>query len=247
MTRLLRLGALAGLAGGVILGLFLRLVGEGPIGDAVRLEAARAQAASGAGPAGTGAMHDELFSRATQQVGGIIGAAVFGVCAGLVFAVVFALVRHRLSARDDWRRAMTLAAIAFVTVGLVPELKYPANPPAVGNPDTITERTALYLVMLAWSLVTTWGAWRLNQWLRQRDAPDHVRLPAVGALYAVLVAVALVVLPGTPDAVTAPATLVWNFRLAVLGGSVCFWAVTGTALGWLLVRASGRRVFARAA
>ncbi|MDQ1445068.1 MAG: hypothetical protein QOI20_1532, partial [Acidimicrobiaceae bacterium] len=79
MSRLLKLGALAGLVGGVVLALFLRLVGEGPIGDAVRLEASRRAA---------GTAHDEMFSRATQQVGGMIGAAVYGVCAGAVLAVV---------------------------------------------------------------------------------------------------------------------------------------------------------------
>jgi predicted cobalt transporter CbtA len=231
VTRLLRLGALAGLAGGIALALFLRLVGEGPIGDAVRLEAQRASG---------GSAHDELFSRATQQVGGMIGAALFGVCAGAVLAVVLAAVRHRLAATDDWRRAVTVAAVAFVTVGLVPELKYPANPPAVGNPDTIGRRTALYLVMLAWSLVSAWAAWRLSCWLRERSRPDHVRLPAVAGLYAALVGLGLAVLPGSPDAVDAPATLVWRFRLAAVGGSLLFWAVTGVALGWLLLR--GRAV-----
>jgi len=41
-----------------------------------------------------------------------------------------------------------LALAAFITIALVPMLKYPANPPAVGNPDTIGPRTGLYLSML---------------------------------------------------------------------------------------------------
>ncbi|HZQ27471.1 MAG TPA: CbtA family protein [Acidimicrobiales bacterium] len=236
MTRIMRLGALAGLAGGVALALFLRLVGEGPIGDAVRLEATRARS--------QGMVPSEMFSRATQQIGGMIGAAIYGVCVGLVFAVVFAVVRHRLHSRDDWRRAVTLAAMAFVTVGLVPELKYPANPPAVGNPDTIGQRTALYLLMVAWSIVTTWAAWRFTRWLRDRGAADHVRLPAVALLYAVLVGTGLAFLPGSPDAVAAPATIVWRFRLAALGGELCFWTVMGVSFGWLMLRASGQHVFA---
>jgi predicted cobalt transporter CbtA len=244
MSRLLKLGALAGLVGGVALALFLRLVGEGPIGEAVSLEASRA-------PAGTA--HDEMFSRATQQIGGMLGAAVYGVCAGAVLAVVFALIRHRLAARDDWRRALTVASLAFVAIALVPALKYPANPPAVGDPDTITERTALYLLMIGWSLVAVWAAWRLNRWLRDRrdraaagsaPTPDHVRLPAVVALWAAVVAVGYIVLPGSPDKVDAPATLVWHFRIASLGGEALFWSVTGCVLGWLLVRAEERRPLA---
>jgi predicted cobalt transporter CbtA len=230
MQRLLKLGALAGLVGGVALALFLRLVGEGPIGRAVALEAARADAA------GAGTAHDEMFSRATQQVGGMLGAALYGVCAGAILAVVFALVRHRLGSRDDWHRALTVAGAAFVAVSLVPALKYPANPPAVGDPDTINERTLLYVVMIGWSLVALWAGWRLLRWLRVQERPEHVRLPAAVGLWAALVAVGYVVLPGTPDAVDAPATLVWQFRVASLGGEAVFWGITGCVLGWLLVR-----------
>jgi predicted cobalt transporter CbtA len=243
MQRLLKLGALAGLVGGVALALFLRLVGEGPIGRAVALEAARADAAAaaaaaGAAGAGAGTAHEELFSRVTQQVGGMVGAALYGVCAGAILAVVFALVRHRLGSRHDWRRALTVAGAAFIAVSLVPALKYPANPPAVGDPDTINERTLLYLVMIGWSLVALWAGWRLVRWLRVQGRPEHMRLPAGVGLWAALVGLGYVVLPGSPDAVDAPATLVWQFRIASLGGEAVFWAVTGCVLGWLLVRRS---------
>ncbi|HEV7886990.1 MAG TPA: CbtA family protein [Acidimicrobiales bacterium] len=234
MQRLLKLGALAGLAGGVALALFLRIVGEGPISDAIALEQAHA---------GAGTAHDDMFSRATQQVGGMLGAAVYGVCAGAILAVVFALVRHRLAARDDWRRAVTVAAVAFLAIALVPALKYPPNPPAVGSPDTIDQRTALYLLMIGWSCVAVWGAWRLGRWLRStgRGGVDHVRLPAMAGAWAAVVAVGYIVLPGPPDPVDAPATLIWRFRVASLGGEALFWAVTGTVLGWLLLRSAATR------
>src|SRR5437867_7067780 len=101
MGRFLRTGALAGGIGGLALALFLRLVGEGSIGDAVALERSK------------GGVHHEMFSRGTQQVGGMLGAVVYGVCMGLVFALLFAAVRHRLGARDDWRRALCVAAVGF--------------------------------------------------------------------------------------------------------------------------------------
>ncbi|HVF73935.1 MAG TPA: CbtA family protein [Acidimicrobiales bacterium] len=223
MTRLLRLGALAGLVGGLAMGLFLLAVGESSIADAIALEHA------------SGEPHDEMFSRGTQVAGGVAGAAISGVLFGLVLAVVLAAVRHRLAARDDWRRAVLVALAGFVTLALVPALKYPANPPAVGDPDTVGRRTTLYLILLAWSVLSAWGGWRVALWLRSRTAPDHVRLTAAAATFVALVAVGFVVLPGTPDAVEAPATLVWRFRLAALGGAAVLWAVAGTVLGALLV------------
>lgn len=226
MSKYLKSGALAGLAGGGALAVVLRLVGEGPIGQAVAIEHARHR----------GAPMAEMFSRGTQQIGGMAGALVYGLALGAVFGVVFAALRHRLPGRDDWYRALSLGALAFVTVFLVPFLKYPANPPAVGDPETIGRRTALYVVVLVWSFVATFAAGRTNRWLRARPIPDHRRLPAVTGVYVAIVVVAFIVLPGTPDAVTAPATLVWHFRMASVAGSATLWAVTGAVFGWLRMR-----------
>jgi predicted cobalt transporter CbtA len=220
------LGALAGLAGGLASGLFLALLGERSINDAIALERA-----------GQTGPHDEVFSRGVQQVGGVLGVGIVGVCLGVVFAVVFVAVRHRLSGVDDWRRSAQLSALAFVSIALVPFLKYPGNPPAVGDPETITERTVLYVTMVIWSCVATFAAYRLSLHLRAHRVPDSRRVPAVAALYVVLVAAALLLLPASPDTVGAPATLIWRFRTASLGGSALFWSVLGATFGWLLIRA----------
>jgi hypothetical protein len=37
-----------------------------------------------------------------------------------------------------------LATLSYVALILVPQLKYPASPPSVSEPDTIGARTALY-------------------------------------------------------------------------------------------------------
>src|SRR2546425_10940275 len=101
MTRYLRLGALAGAAGGLAMAIVLRVLGEPSIGDAIALERAHLPA---------GGAHKELFTRGVQQAGGMTAAVVYGVAIGLVFALVFAAVRHRLASRDDWRRSPLLGA-----------------------------------------------------------------------------------------------------------------------------------------
>src|SRR4051794_17755499 len=98
MRAFLKIGALAGAAAGLALALFLWLVGEPAIKSAIRPEQAR-----NAGAAAVS--HTEIFSRGVQQLGGGAGAVVYGISVGLVFAVVLAAIRHRLSAPDDWRRA----------------------------------------------------------------------------------------------------------------------------------------------
>ena len=233
MIRVLRSGALAGTAGGSAAALFLLAVGERSISEAIALEEA------------TGHGGDAPISRPVQLVGGVVGALLVGAACGAILAIVLAAVRHRLRGSDDVERATRLAAVAYVTLYLVPFLKYPANPPAVGDPATVGRRTALYLLVLAWSVLATWSAWRARVWLASRGVAPSLTGPAAAAVWAVLVGLAFAVLPGSPDPVTAPATLVWRFRVASAGGQAIFWAVTGVALGWLWERAdSGDEVVA---
>jgi predicted cobalt transporter CbtA len=186
-----------------------------------------------------------MFSRGTQQIGGMVAAVVYGAALGAVFAVAYAAVRHRLRATDDWRASVSLAAAGFTSVFLLPFLKYPANPPAVGDPDTIGKRTALYLLAVAWSLVATWGGWRAWRALLARGLPVHKAAPATLAVWVGLAAVGLVALPSNPDPVNAPATLIWQFRLATLAGSATFWSVVGLVFGWLRVRSRPQVMVAR--
>ncbi len=226
MRRLVRDGALAGLCGGVALAVVLLVLGEETIGRAVALE---------------GSGGEETFSRRVQEVGGVLAALVWGTALGVVFAVVFGAARRRLDTPSDWRAAAGLAALAFVTVNLVPCLKYPPNPPGVGDPESIGRRTALYLLMLAWSALASAAAWSAGRRLGAKAAvPEHLRVPAVVGLYLAIVVVGLAGLPGSPDPVAAPAALVWRFRLASLAGTAAFWAVCGVVFAWLRLAATGR-------
>ena len=153
--------------------------------------------------------------------------------------MAYAAVRHRLRAADDWRAAVGLAVAGFVAVFLLPFLKYPANPPAVGDPDTIGRRTALYLLAVGWSLVATWAGWRAWRALVARGLCVHQAAPATVAVWVALAAIGLIALPGNPDPVTAPATLIWQFRLATLAGAATLWAVLGMTFGWLRMRDTG--------
>jgi hypothetical protein len=45
-----------------------------------------------------------------------------------------------------------LALGAFIALVIVPNIKYPANPPSVGDPETIGMRTGLFFLMIAISI-----------------------------------------------------------------------------------------------
>jgi hypothetical protein len=221
VSRFLRSGAIAGAAGGLVMAIVLRLLGEGPIGDAVAIESRNHPG------------KEEMFTRSTQHLGGMIGVLLYGVFVGVILAVVLAAVRHRLPLRDDWWRSITLAAIGFATIVLVPFLKYPANPPTVGDPSTITRRTVLYLTMLAFSVGATLLTWRFASFVSSRWSRQVV-VPATITLYLTAVSIAFAVFPPFTDKIGLSANLLWHFRLDSLAGSAALWSVLGLTLGGLL-------------
>jgi predicted cobalt transporter CbtA len=225
-------GALAGVAGGLASVLALLLLGEPSIRRAIELEEANAV---------PGEVHEELFSRSTQVVGGALGLVLYGVFVGLVFGVVYAAARHRLGAGAEWQRARRLSVVAFVAVHLVPFLRYPANPPAVGNPDTINERTIAYTSLLVLSVLAVVLAGAVRDHLRRRGTTEPVAQLVAVATWLVVVGVAYLALPSNPDEITIPADLLWSFRVASLAGQAAFWAVTGAVFGLLGTRAVARR------
>lgn len=231
MRRLLAAGSLAGLAAGAASALFAATAGRGPIRDAVALEDSLSHATSGA-------HHEDLFTRGTQEVGGAVGLILFGLALGVVFAVVLGAVGPRLAASTPLVGSIRLGCVGFVAVVVVPFVKYPANPPAVGDPSTVDERTMLYFAVLALSILLAWGVWRFQR--ASRLAPT-ARTWATAGLYAAGLAAIFGILPASPDAVDAPADLVWRFRLASLGALAVAWAVMALVAGTLLSREPARR------
>ena len=96
----------------------------------------------------------ELVSRPLQSTAGLgTGTLIYGVALGGMFALVFAAAYGRLGPLAARGTAALLGCLGFTAVYLVPFLKYPANPPSIGDPDTIQYRTALYLVLVLVSVV----------------------------------------------------------------------------------------------
>ena len=71
---------------------------------------------------------------------------------GGIFALVFTVAYGRIGLQTARGTAALLGLLAFVGLCVVPMLKYPPNPPAIGQDDTIGKRTVLYLVMLLLSV-----------------------------------------------------------------------------------------------
>ncbi|WP_327075455.1 CbtA family protein [Kitasatospora purpeofusca] len=253
--RLLLRGLLAGLIAGLVAFVFAYTVGEGPVSDSIAQEQASSApaghhdhgggsaAAAGTGDAAAheheaadaGGEEEELVSRDLQSTAGLAtGVLVYGVAVGGIAALAFCFALGRIGRFGPRATAALVAGAAFVTVYFVPFLKYPANPPAVGNPDTIGKRTALFFLMIALSVLIGVAAVILGKRLGTWNATV-----AAGLGYAVVMAVLAFVLPPNDDAIPDgfPAALLWDFRLASIGLQVVLWTGFALLFGTLADRA----------
>ncbi|GCB51277.1 CbtA family protein [Streptomyces sp. NL15-2K] len=225
-TLLVR-GMLAGIGAGMLAFVFAYLVGEGPVDAAIAFEEANSHEHGG----------EELVSRSVQSTAGLAtGVLVFGVAIGGIAALAFCFALGRIG-RFGARATAALTGLAgFLLVYLVPILKYPANPPAVGDPDTLDKRTVLFVLMIALSLLLGIGAILLGRRLAPAWGNWNASIAACGAFVAA-VAVAMVVLPSGENTPRGfPATDLWEFRLASIGVQAVLWAAFGLLFGYLAER-----------
>lgn len=192
----LRRGLAAGAAGGAVSALFVRFVTETQVGFALQFEDATG---IGAGPG-----QAAEFSRGTQQWGAMAATLLYGVVLGVVLGVAVAALHHRISSRNEFGRAIRIATGAFVALVVIPGLKYPPNPPTVGDPGTISQRTSDHLLLVGASIVVVFMAFFAWQWFTERGSEGATRFLAVGGGMVVVVAALYAIWPASPDAIHPP-------------------------------------------
>jgi hypothetical protein len=195
-------GALAGAVGGLLAFVFARIFAEPLIQRAVDYESGRdrAQAAlDRAAGLSTDEGDHEIFSRTLQGNLGLgLGVVVFGIAMGALVAVVYVVLLGRVGGLGPRSLALLVAGGGFLGVYLVPFLKYPANPPAIGHGETITTRGTLYLVMVGASIVLLIVAVAVGRRLQGRLGNWNAVL-AGGAVFVVAIGIVMAVLPSVGE------------------------------------------------
>jgi hypothetical protein len=265
--RIILRGFGAGALGGLLAFIFARIMSEPFIQKAIDYESGR-DAAQNALRKAAGLAVDpegaEVFSRGVQRTAGIgTGMVLYGIAMGGFFAVAYILVQRRTRSQLRPRvLALVVAGAGFLSLYLVPFLKYPANPPAVGHGDTIGQRTLLYTIMVALSVAFLVGAVVLTRRLTARFGTWNATLLAGGAFIVVMAVVMLVLPPlghlhdnvvrygrqvtetplplrdGKGNIVYPgfPADVLFKFRLYSVLSQAILWGTVGLAFGPMLER-----------
>ncbi len=229
-------GFIVGILAGLLAFGWAKVFAERSIGTAITFESAQDQAKEAAAVA-AGRQPEpeaqEIFSRTVQSgIGLLTGLVVIGAGIGCLFAIMFAFANGRLGDLGPGPTAAWLAFLSLMTVYVIPALKYPANPPSVGEPATIKYRTGLYFLMMAISIAATMGAYLLRRRLVGRYGSWNGSLIAIAA-YLVVVIFFFLILPGINEVPpTFPAVTLYNFRLASLITQIILWGAVGVMFGY---------------
>lgn len=213
---------LSGIIAGVILAGVNYFVAEPFIDQAIGIEVDNSIAS------GEVVDFDELSSyRVWQKEGTFAAGAFLGLTYGAILGIVYVISRKYLPSSDDRKKALILAAIMCLSLYVVPFIKYPANPPAVGDPETIGLRDSLYTSYQLASGLIALGVSILMYKLRRIGYIKYV----IPIIYLGLIASIYAIFPANPDEITAPMDLVNAFRAVTFGTMVMFYLVLGIIFG----------------
>ncbi|WP_224276366.1 CbtA family protein [Nocardioides lacusdianchii] len=235
-------GLLAGLLAGVAAFVVAYTVGEPQVDRAIALESAGATAdhhhedGATASDSHSHSHDDAAVSRATQSTLGLAtGTLAIGVVLGGLTGLLSAVGLGRLGSLRPAASTALVALLGAVSFSVVPFLKYPATPPAVGSGETIDSRTALWFGFVAVSVLGVLAAVAVARWAARRwsGVPGTI---AGATAYAVVVAVAALAFPKVDELGGFPASILWDFRISSLLTLLAMWAVIGAALTALVDR-----------
>ena len=234
-------GMIVGFIAGLLAFGILKTMGEPAVDKAIAFESAMDKAkakaehdaavARGEHP-GPIVEEPELVSRPVQAgIGLFTGVMTYNLAFGGLFALAFAVCYGRMG---NWSPRVTAALLAlsgFFAVYAVPIIKYPANPPSIGNPDTIGLRTAIYFGMILLSLASMIAAWNVRNRLVDQLGAWNASLVGAAVFLVAVVIFALVMPPLDEVPEGFPAVVLWQFRMASLGAQAIMWTVLGLGFG----------------
>jgi predicted cobalt transporter CbtA len=183
----------------------------------------------------------DLVSRAVQRTAGLLSAGIAcGAALGGIVALVFAFAYQRIGRAGPRALAALLSGGGYIAVVLVPQLKYPANPPSIGHAETIGLRTALHFEMIVIALAALTLAVLVGRQLLARFGGWNGSLIATLAFIVIVGAVQLALpdINEVPDGF--PAVVLWRFRIASLGTQLVLWSAFGVIFGVLAERSLSR-------
>lgn len=229
-------GLLVGLLAGFAAFLVAHEVGEPHVERAIALEEAAAAEADQPTHADEHADEGTEVSRPTQRTWGLLtGTLAVGLAVGGLVALVAAGTVGRLGRLSPGQSTALVTLVGFVAVALVPFLKYPATPPAVGSGDTIGDRTSWFFGFVLLSVAVAAFASLLAVRIAA-DLSTYAGIIVGAGVYLAAMVLAALLMPTVNEVGDFPADELWSFRISSLLTLATLWGVIGVGLSGLVGR-----------
>lgn len=236
MPRILIIGLLVGLVSGFLVGGFHNLFTVPVMERAIILEEQRAMLENDA--AGEEEEGGATVSLGVQRWGMALGTGIWGAIMGLLFAGGYTLLRRLFPSWQPLAIALVVGALGFWALSLFPFIRYPLNPPGVGEESSLTARQgyqALFMILSAVGIAALlFALGRANTWIT--SARQRLQIGIAGlAAYAVFALIIVFSIPGNPDPVPVPVDLLELFRTLTMAGQFLQWMLLALGAGLALV------------
>ena len=231
MERVLPTALLMGLLCGLLVAAYMNIFNVPVMEWAIDLEG---QAAAEAGETDDDPLPlSVLTTLGSQRIGMTIGLAVVGVLYAALFTALFHLMRNAAPGWSPWAWAAVAGLLGFWSVSMYTQIKFPLNPPGVGDEGTLLARQGFQFLFMAVSAIAAilviYGVGVVNR--TAAGGARWTRYAGIGLAYAVVALLLAFALPSVRDGAPEwlPTELVIMFRTFTAGGHFLLWM--GIALG----------------
>lgn len=178
-----------------------------------------------------GIVDEEEFDAALQSVYAqqIAFPLAAGPAAGAAIAVAHLKIR-----KDAFKVALAVAGAAWVSLFVMPVLKYPYNPDALFDPEVAGAYMMLYVAYAAISGLAALG----SAVALARTGRKNWYIGAAG-VYLAVVAALFFIFPSFPETEIVPLSMLAPWRSASAAGMTAFWFTLGIVAGVLLEKKNG--------
>lgn len=162
-----------------------------------------------------------------QKGGEVAAGTILGMSFGALLGIVFVFGR-KIIPGSNIRKALVLSGVIWLVIFMIPAIKYPANPPTVGDPDTINYRQYLFISFI---LISGFTALGLSLLYTKMETKSSLKFLTISIIYTIIMINAFIFVPPNPDEITAPMDLVNGFRIMSMLTMTVFWVVLGITFG----------------
>lgn len=185
-----------------------------------------------------------LVSLGGQRIGMSVGLAVIGILYAALFTGLYHLMRNAAPGWSPWAWAAVAGLLGFWGVSMYTQIKFPLNPPGIGDEGTLLARQGFQFLFIAVSAISValviYGAGLVNR--TKSGGARWLPYAVIGIAYAVVALLLAFAVPSVRDAAPdwLPAELTIMFRTFTAGGHFLLWmGIAFATVGYKIYRERG--------